>query len=161
ESSPILRGAFVVKRIVCAQIAPPAGLDVSMFVPDPALPTTRERIENLTSPAGCAACHQKINPVGFAFEGFDQLGRPRSQDNGHPVNTRGAFVGLPVQGEFDGAEQMTALLLDSSPARECFARQWLTYLLARPALDDPAEQSALHAAADELSRSGVRAAVRA
>ena len=56
-------------------------------LPQPTGDTTRERTESLTSGAVCNGCHKMINPFGFAFESFDQVGRYRTMDNGHPVNT--------------------------------------------------------------------------
>lgn len=159
ESAPILRGAFVAQRIACVPLVEP-DIDLSALVPDASLPTTRARAEALTSPPACAGCHAIINPLGFAFEGFDQLGRPRTMDGGQPVDTSGRFTGLPVTGAFRDAEDMLDQLLPAPEVARCFARAWLEYLLARP-LDVegvPADAELVRGATEGLdAQAGVRA----
>jgi hypothetical protein len=78
---PIIKGAFLRKVILCDTISPPPA-NVNLTAPDlrPDM-TTREVVEELTEKQGtnCAGCHQyTINPLGFATEGFDSLGRART-----------------------------------------------------------------------------------
>jgi len=69
--------------------------------------------------------------LGFAFEAFDNLGRPRQTDNGQPLDTQGTFADLGIDGSFTGAEDMLDMLLASPSVRTCRAQHWLQYLLAR------------------------------
>jgi hypothetical protein len=93
ESSPVRRGLFVRSRLFCQDLAPPPP-DVDATPPglDPTL-TTRERFARHTSNPSCAGCHQFIDGIGFAFEGYDGIGARRLVDNGKPVDESGALVG--------------------------------------------------------------------
>src|SRR5690606_36900003 len=74
QSSPIRRGVFVRERILCSPVpAPPPSVDNSPPDPDPNL-TTRERFAVHTDSDDCATCHLAIDPIGFTFEAFDELG---------------------------------------------------------------------------------------
>jgi hypothetical protein len=59
----------------------------------------RERLAEHRTNSTCASCHQLIDPVGFALENFDAVGRWRDYDAGQPVDARG---GLPDGSQFDG-----------------------------------------------------------
>lgn len=131
---PIHRGVFLARRITCTEIAaPPANIPP---LPEPQGRTNRETIEAHTQQPGsvCSSCHTKsINPLGFPFENFDAIGRRRSTDNGHPVNTSSeAWTGsarVPVK---DGLELTRALASDRA-VHECYARHWLEFTYGRPA----------------------------
>jgi len=131
ETSPILRGAFLLQRVACADLESP-DFDVSGFEANDSLPTTRERVEDLTSASVCAGCHRSINPIGFALEGYDWLGRPRAEDNGHPVHTADAFGGEWLEGRFEGADDMLDTLVGSELVSDCYLRQWFRFAYARP-----------------------------
>ena len=50
--------------------------------------TVRQLVEKHASDAKCAVCHQRIDPLGFALEGFDAIGRRRDKDLGdRPIDT--------------------------------------------------------------------------
>ncbi len=83
ETSPILRGAFVLKRLMCMPIPdPPEDLDIDAEVQskpvDPTTMSMRVRTDLITSSSICTGCHRIINPVGYALEGFGPLGAPRT-----------------------------------------------------------------------------------
>ena len=80
-SDPIHRGTFVYTKMFCQVIpAPPDAV--------PALPTlganltTRQRLEQPRSAPACQGCHAVFDPIGLAFENFDQLGRFRAEEGG-------------------------------------------------------------------------------
>jgi hypothetical protein len=132
NTSPIHRGVFVLTRILCIKIPPPPG-DVDFTLPQGAelLPTTREKIELQTSPAACNNCHSLINPVGFAFESYDAVGRSRTEENGVPVDTAGSLALSGGALEYSGATDLIAAMATSPEARECYARNWLRYAYGR------------------------------
>jgi hypothetical protein len=68
-----------------------------------------------------------MNPIGYAFEGYDAVGHPRTTDNGKAVDTSGALTGTDVDGSFTGPEQLAGMLAQSRMARDCFARQWFHF----------------------------------
>jgi len=120
--APILRGKTVLERLTCTELgAPPPGAE-GAAPPDieEAEATNRTRTEEATSPAECAACHDVLNPPGFAFEHYDAIGRYRSVDNDLPVDASGSFS---VGGEtftFDDAVELGALLAASEVVRDCY-----------------------------------------
>jgi hypothetical protein len=68
----------------------------------------RERLAEHRSNSACASCHRLIDPVGFALEQFDAVGRWRATDEGRPVDAAG---GLPDGSSFDGVAGLEAALL--------------------------------------------------
>jgi hypothetical protein len=125
--SPVLRGVFVLDRVLCAPPSPPPG-GVSIILPDeePQEPrTNREAYVNATAGDVCIGCHTTINGFGFAFENYDTLGRYRVEDAGFPVDATGS-VG---EFEFANATQLAAQLAESNAYRACVVRKWLNYSL--------------------------------
>ncbi len=85
-TSPVLRGAWVMKHLLGQPPLPPPA-DVGSIEPDTRGATTiREQLAAHRNSATCAACHRTIDPPGFALESFDVIGgwreRYRSQDRG-------------------------------------------------------------------------------
>ena len=73
-TSPVLRGAWIMERILGQAAAPPPA-GVPAIEPDTRGATTiREQLEKHRTQATCAACHAKIDPAGFALESFDVIG---------------------------------------------------------------------------------------
>ncbi|MEQ1501015.1 MAG: DUF1588 domain-containing protein [Myxococcota bacterium] len=119
-SGPIQRGVTVRERLLCEDLPPPpSNLDTSPPEVDPTL-STRERYEQHSADPACAGCHDKIDPIGFGFERYDQLGRWREDDGGHPIDDRGAIDDVAFAGPFDLAE----VLLDDPRFRTCFGATW-------------------------------------
>ena len=54
--------------------------------------TTRERVSLQTKPQACQTCHATINPLGFAFENFDAVGRYRTTEQGKPIDASGFYA---------------------------------------------------------------------
>jgi hypothetical protein len=137
QSSPISRGLFVLRSVLCRVVpAPPDGLVIPPFPPVQTGVSTREGLEMLTSAAFCQNCHSMINGAGFAFESFDAVGRFRTTDQGRPVDTSGALaIGKDVDGAFTTGDGLLAKLADSKDVRACFAEAYLDFALAKPVTD--------------------------
>lgn len=72
-TSPVLRGAWIVERIMGIKIPPPPPVDA--VEPDiRGAVTIRQQLEKHSSNQSCASCHQKMDPPGFALESFDVMG---------------------------------------------------------------------------------------
>ena len=77
-TSPIHRGSWILKNLYNERIEPPA--DVLINEPDVRGTTTiRETILKHQQLESCARCHAKIDPLGFALEYYDPVGRKRSE----------------------------------------------------------------------------------
>ena len=131
RTSPVIRGKWVLDNLYGAPPpAPPPNVPVLEETPIRTELTMRERLSHHRSNPVCANCHDTIDPVGFALENFDAVGRWRDDagDNGS-VDASGA---LPGVGEFVGVDGLEAALL-SRP--ELFAGQvteaLLTFALGR------------------------------
>lgn len=125
RTSPILRGNWLSEVVLGERLPkPPKGVPV---LPEETLPglTERQLIERHSSDPNCARCHARIDPFGFALEGFDAIGRRRTVDAaGLPVDT--ATV-LPGGKAIEGLEGLRAYLLHER--REDFLRQFCRKLL--------------------------------
>jgi hypothetical protein len=130
--SPILRGAFLQKEVLCTAIpAPPDGASGAPF-PTEGLATNRERTDAQTSGGDCVSCHhQVINPTGFTLEAFDAIGMARTMDNGVTVDTT---ANVPIDGavvEVQGAADLMARIAESRAAQYCYAQKWVQYAYER------------------------------
>jgi len=122
-SSPIKRGVFVRRRLLCEALPPPpAGLNVTPPVKSD-VKTTRQLFDvHITNP-NCSGCHLQINPIGNGFEHFDGEGGYRTTENGQPIDSSGDLTGTrDADGPFDGVPQLAHRLAESNEVRECFAR---------------------------------------
>lgn len=127
QSSPIRRGLFVRRRLLCQDLPPAPPNAGGVPDVDPAA-TTRERFRQHTDDAFCYACHRYIDDVGFGFEGFDAIGRARASENGQPIDDRGDMndvegLGTETRAPYQGLPALAAILADSHAARQCFVTQ--------------------------------------
>jgi mono/diheme cytochrome c family protein len=132
RTSPVLRGKWVLDNVLGAPPPPPPPTI-------PPLPergdggeakTVRARLElHRTNPV-CAACHARMDPLGFALESFDGVGRWRvSEEDGTPVDT--ATV-LPDGTAFNGPSELRALLVSrDKDLAATVTTKLLTYALGR------------------------------
>jgi mono/diheme cytochrome c family protein len=93
KTSPVLRGKWVLDRILGQPPAPPPA-DISAIEPDIRGATTiRQQLDRHRNTAACASCHRHIDPPGFALESFDVIGGWRDFYRG-TVYRRDAVVEL-------------------------------------------------------------------
>ena len=129
ESDPIRRGNAIDRDVLCVTWPVPS-------TPTPALAplaggqTSRARVEQATK--ACGGCHtDHIDPLGFAFEGFDGLGRARTTDNGAAVTTAGSYPFADGVRSFTDASDLMRLLAELPQAHACYAKKMMTYALQR------------------------------
>ncbi len=131
DPDPIHRGVDISRRILCVTLNPPPG----MIPPLPAFvegQTNRERVVGHTSQGVCGGCHNSlINPLGFAFEGFDALGQTRTMDNGKPIDAAAEYTFGDVKKSFDGAVELTNLLAESEQAHGCYSANLTEFAFTR------------------------------
>jgi hypothetical protein len=127
ESDPVHRGVAVLRRLACDDIPSPASLNIVVVppAPDPSK-TTRERFEIHSKDMVCSSCHKRIDAIGFTFEGFDGMGRARTQyeDSHKPVNSATDFAGGSfLDGHYADSNDVIARLAASNEVSACFAKQ--------------------------------------
>lgn len=127
RTSPILRGNWI-SEVLLGERLPRPPKDVPRLPEDETATeglTVRQLVEKHTSDARCAHCHARIDPLGFALEGFDAIGGRREQDlSGRPVETRAKLLDST---QFDGIDGLRDYLL--TVRREAIIRQFCRKLL--------------------------------
>ncbi|MFM7925819.1 MAG: DUF1592 domain-containing protein, partial [Planctomycetaceae bacterium] len=158
---PVHRGVWV-SETVFGRTPPPPPPNVEPLQPTPAdkpKATIRDQLQAHTTHAVCASCHRKIDPLGFAFENYDAIGRwrttekvPGGSGNDPPVAADGSF---PDGRTYDGPDQFRKLLaVDLDRFAESFIEQLAAYALRRAMTIDDAPH--LKAIADLSKRDDYR-----
>jgi hypothetical protein len=131
RTSPILRGNWLSEVVLGEKLPrPPKGVPVLPEVAPQGL-TERQLIERHSSDPACARCHQRIDPYGFALEGFDAIGRRRERDAaGLAVATATTLPGgVVVDGLAGLRDHLAGARADDF--RRQFCRKLLGYALGR------------------------------
>ncbi|MDD9933071.1 MAG: DUF1592 domain-containing protein [Myxococcales bacterium] len=145
STRPIMKGVFIRRNILCDTIPPPPD-NAAANPPDLSEDlSTREVVEELTEQDGsvCAGCHAtNINPLGFATEGFDALGRARTEQM--LLTEEGAVVGMAQldtssvprifpddETVSEGPADLMGLIADSGKAEACLARHYFRFSFGR------------------------------
>lgn len=132
--SPVLRGVFVLKRLLCRTPPPPdPGADTAPptdELPD-ALKTNRQRYAAHVAEPSCQGCHDEIDGIGFSFESYDAVGAYRLTDAGEPVDSSGWVTVDGTRVEVRSAVELTRRLADSAEVDRCVARQWFRFGFGR------------------------------
>ncbi len=144
NSSPIHRGVFLVRSVLGRSLRPPPEA-AAPLPPDlhPSL-TTRERVTQQTEPKPCQGCHEMINPLGFALEHFDAVGRRRDEERGKPIDARGFYEQRSGERRtFEGVRQLAEILAASQEVHAAFVAQLFHHMVKQPILahgpETPAE----------------------
>ena len=130
RTSPVLRGAWILESILGTPPPPPPADVPALEKQATAEPkTVREMLTQHRSNAVCASCHNRIDPMGFALENYDFIGRWRDQDAGKPIDNRGELLDGTVVA---GPQSLKAALLER---KDLFVRnltaKMLGYALGR------------------------------
>jgi hypothetical protein len=124
---------FLTRGVLGRVLMPPPEASAPLAPDLHASLTTRERVALQTSPKECMVCHTMINPMGFALENYDAVGRFRTEEKGKPVDTAGTYrakSGDVVK--FDGPRQLADFLAGSSEAHAAFVQQMFHHLVKQP-----------------------------
>jgi hypothetical protein len=130
DTSPVVRGVYVLEKLL-GYTPPPPPPDVPGIEPDiRGAVTLREQLEKHRDITTCAACHRKIDPLGFALENFDAIGGWRDEyEDKMPVNAAGK---LPSGDVFSTVPEFRKLILDRKEQFDrCLTEKVLTYALGR------------------------------
>ncbi len=111
RTSPVLRGRWVLESLLGDKIPPPPPGVPTLDEKAAATPggaTLRQQLEQHRVKAECAACHDKMDPLGFGLENFDALGRWRDELNGQPLDVKGT---LPSGEVYEGPGGLKKILM--------------------------------------------------
>jgi hypothetical protein len=158
NTSPVVRGAYFLDRILGTPPDPPPSTVPSVEPDIRGATTIREQLDKHRNQPACAGCHAKLDPPGFALENYDVTGRWRTHYRAIPesaadkiVKNAGSDVrhyiqGLPVQPQytladgrsFDDIDAFKQLMLtDTRPLARCMVEKLITHLTgATPQFSD-------------------------
>jgi len=131
RTSVVQRGKWILENLLGTPPPPPPPdvPELKAAVNGKAL-SMREQMQVHRSNAVCAACHARMDPIGFALENYDAVGRWRAEDAGAPIDASGK---LPDGTAFEGPAGLAQLLL--TKYKDDFVRtateKLLTYALGR------------------------------
>jgi cytochrome c553 len=149
RTAPVLRGFWVLDNLLGMPPPPPPPdvPDLEATTAEGRAMSIREQMEVHRRNPACAACHVRMDPIGFAMENFDAIGRWRTRSGGLPVDASATFAdGTPL----DGIRGLRAFLVKHRENYvHTFATKLLTYALGRHVdyRDQPAIRKILRDAA--------------
>lgn len=144
STDPIRRGKWIRERLLAGTV-PDLPITVDATVPENHSKTLRERLA-VTEQAECWRCHQQMNPLGYAFEIYDDFGRFRMRENLDKLSkVNGRFQSKPVHSqvtltntgdelldsEYDNALELIDKLADSNLVRQSIIRHVFRYFMGR------------------------------
>ncbi len=132
RTSPVKRGKWILENLLGSPPPPPppdipplndrkdAGQKLSL----------RQRLEEHRKNPSCASCHARMDPIGFALENFDAVGKWRTVDGKFAIDASGEF---PTGETINGARELRSFLLEKRREEfvRCFAEKMLIYALGR------------------------------
>jgi hypothetical protein len=132
-SSPIHRGVFVARSLLGKRLrTPPEAVTPLPAELHPEL-TTRERVALQTRPQSCQTCHATVNPLGFALEHYDAVGRFRETENGRPIDASGSYGALGGEAvQFKGARELAEFLAKNEETHAAFVQHLFHYVVKQP-----------------------------
>jgi hypothetical protein len=134
-TSPILRGAFLAVYMLGVNPGPPLPGATMMTVKGD-FKTQRAYVEALTKPAACQGCHTIINPLGFALENFDGIGKwqtmdPRGGTIDAAVTHNTVMLGDGRSANVTSALELMQQIAGTPKARQLYAQAWVSYAFGR------------------------------
>lgn len=131
RTAPVKRGKWLLEQLLGA-VPPPAPANITPLSNAPeneSLPL-RARLEQHRQSAECAACHALLDPMGFALENYDAIGRWRDSDAGNRIDTAGRLI--TGESFADWSELRSALVEHRrNDFLRCLTEHLLTYALGR------------------------------
>ncbi len=131
RTAPVVRGFWVLENLLGVPPPPPPPNvpDLAAVNRDGKKRTLREQMEIHRQNPACATCHVRMDPLGFALENFDAIGRWRTASDGVPIDASAVFAdGTPING-VQGLRKF--VLSHQDDYIETFTAKLLTYALGR------------------------------
>ena len=151
RTSVVQRGKWILDNLLGSPPPPPPqNFDLVPHAPDGKPLTMREAMEQHRSNAICQSCHARMDPIGFALENYDGVGKWRDRDGGSVIDASGK---LPGGVQFEKAAGLKKILVSNyrDQFEDTVTEKFLTYALGRGLeyYDKPAVRSIMRQAARE------------
>jgi hypothetical protein len=131
EGSPIDRGKFLRERVLCESMQPPPPGIPPLAPPTPNTTVKQRHLEH-AAVSPCKNCHLRMDYIGFGLDNFDAIGAYHATEGATAIDASGQIYGLDGSDPtFNGPEELMALLAGSEQVRQCLAKQWFRYAVAR------------------------------
>jgi hypothetical protein len=134
RTSVVRRGLKIRTDFLCQIVpAPPPDVDLSSLDKTATGVSQRERLEQHRTVASCANCHVLMDPIGVVFEGFDAVGRARTEDEtGMPVVIASELSGThDADGPIANPAELGAKLAQSEQVRACYVTNNFRFFYGR------------------------------
>ena len=146
RTSVVQRGKWVLENLLGSGPPPPPP-DIPALeahAKDGRALTMRQQMEQHRANPTCAACHSRMDPIGFSLENYNGIGAWRAKDAGSPIDTTGK---LPDGTQFDGPKGLKQLLITKYRDQyiTTFTEKLMTYALGRGIeyYDEPAVRAVI------------------
>ncbi|MBK7842363.1 MAG: DUF1592 domain-containing protein [Bdellovibrionales bacterium] len=172
-SVPIKRGAFVRAQLLCKEISRPSPQSLPEGVLNPIdidpNQSTRQVVQAKTSSTSCIGCHSQINPLGFAMENFDPIGRLRTKElifdsttgeatNSFPVDARVNLTMDQKEIVIDGGSDLASAIGNSQEGRDCFTQKMFEAMARRKMVSQ--DECVLESMVGKLQSSNKKGSIR-
>jgi hypothetical protein len=151
-TDPLARGATVWQQLLCGAGPESSTTHVSFAYSSATIDSTAPRRDQYAqiyaqqpNPSVCAACHDSIDPLGFAFENYDMIGAYRTTWNGHPIDASGQTStpgGTKIA--FQNAIELVNALAANDEVAWCATRQWFRFVQGR--MESPGDEGSMELA---------------
>jgi hypothetical protein len=133
EPDIIHRGVFIATRLLCKTLPPPDPKAAGTMISNTPGLTNRERVEMTTGKGTCGqACHGLLfNPLGYAFENYDAIGKYRTTDQGKTVDAADSYTLDGQLKSFSNGVELSRLLAETKEAHACYVQNMMSYLHGR------------------------------
>ena len=129
RTSPVKRGRWVLEQLLGTPPPPPPPNVPELEQGEKLTGSLRQRMEQHRANPSCANCHARMDPLGFAFENFDAIGRFREKDGEFPIDPSGE---LPTGEKISGPNELKEILKTRQNLfARCITEKLLTYALGR------------------------------
>ena len=129
RTSPVKRGRWVLEQLLGTSPPPPPPNVPELEQGEKLTGSLRQRMEQHRANPSCANCHARMDPLGFAFENFDAIGRFREKDGEFPIDPSGE---LPTGEKIAGPTELKEILKTRQTLfARCVTEKLLTYALGR------------------------------
>jgi len=154
EPDIIHRGVFIATRLLCKTLPAPDPKAAGVQIPNDPKMTNRERVEATTGKGTCGeACHGTLfNPLGYAFENYDAIGKYRTMDVGKTVDAADVYAFDGQKQSFNNGVELSKLLGSAKEAHACYVQNMMSYLHGRVLADQEMNTVDYYA---RLSRAGM------